>query len=123
MGCLLFIIAALMLTLAPAVVFGDEDRTEQVFVAGVEDLPLMPGLTEDREAGLVFDKPDGRIVEAYAFGTLETSAVIGFYEAALLELGWASVGKLAFLREGEMLRIDLTQGDDGLVAHFVLSPH
>ena len=45
------------------------------FVAGIEDLPLMGGLIEDVDAGLVFDKPEGRIVEAYATGEVSAAAV------------------------------------------------
>lgn len=92
------------------------------FVTGVEDLPLMPGLVEDTEAALVFDEPGGRLVEAYAYGPLSADEVTAFYSAVLPELGWRPIGELAFLREGEMLRIGLVPGDEGLVVQFVLSP-
>ena len=37
----------------------------EAFVSSVEDLPLMPGLSEDKPAGLTFDSAGGRIVEAW----------------------------------------------------------
>src|SRR5215469_8306568 len=38
------------------------------FVVGTEDVPLMPGLAPVPGSSLVFDKPEGRIVEAQASG-------------------------------------------------------
>ncbi len=95
---------------------------ESAFVIGIEDMPLMAGLIEDEEASLVFDKPDGRLVEAYAFGRLGADEVSEFYRTTLPALGWRHVDNLAFLREGEMLRIHLVAGEDGLTVRFVLSP-
>ncbi len=45
---------------APAALAGEA----AAFRAGVADLPLMPGLAEVPDSGMVFDKPAGRIVEA-----------------------------------------------------------
>src|SRR5262249_36400359 len=39
----------------------------QSYVPGTEDVPLMPGLAAD-DSALIFDKPQGRIVEAAARG-------------------------------------------------------
>ncbi len=36
---------------------------DQGFVSAIDDLPLMPGLTEETEGTVVFDTPAGRIVE------------------------------------------------------------
>ena len=92
------------------------------FVAGIEDLPLMPGLAEVRDAGVVFDKPGGRIVEAYAEGAVRRAEVIGFYRQTLPQLGWQSAGDTAYRREGERLEIVIL-GDDGeLVVRFTLQP-
>ena len=92
------------------------------FVGGIEDLPLMAGLVEDAAAGLVFDKPEGRIVEAVAAGPLERAAVDAFYAAALAQLGWRPSGDGAYTREGEALRITVS-GEDGAVSvQFSLTP-
>lgn len=91
------------------------------FVTGIDDLPLMAGLTEHADAGVVFDKPSGRIVEAYATGTLAAAEVAAFYAATLPELGWRPIGEMAFAREGEVLRIAIT-GDGAAAVRFSLSP-
>ncbi|MHA1600131.1 MAG: hypothetical protein ACTSW2_04835 [Alphaproteobacteria bacterium] len=93
------------------------------FVAGVEDLPLMPGLAEVRDAGVVFDKPGGRIVEAYAEGSVGRSEVIGFYQQTLPQLGWRALGDTTYQREGERLEIVILGGDGDLVVRFTLQPN
>ena len=94
------------------------------FVADVEDLPLMPGLSEIAGAGLVFDKPEGRIVEAYARGSLTPEAVLAFYRRSLPQLGWAAAGPAAYHREGERLDLEVLGLDTSgtLVVRFSLSP-
>ena len=92
------------------------------FIAGIEDLPLMAGLVEDAQAGLVFDKPEGRIVEALARGPLERAAVKAFYAATLAELGWRPSDGGAYTREGEALRITVSGEDGAVTVHFSLMP-
>src|SRR6516225_1961715 len=76
------------------------------FVAGTEDVPLMPGLAPVPGSSLVFDKPEGRIVEAQASGKVTRAAARAFYGASLPQLGWTAAGADAWRREGEVLRLD-----------------
>ena len=46
----------------------NSSETESFFV-GFEDMPLMSGLTQIIDAGVVFDAPQGKIAEAYAQGS------------------------------------------------------
>ncbi|MDH3593403.1 MAG: hypothetical protein OEU09_23175 [Rhodospirillales bacterium] len=94
----------------------------QGYIAEVEDLPLMPGLAEVEGAGVVFDKPHGRIVEAYAQGRVTREAVLAFYRQALPQLGWRADGGAAFRREGETLSLDFLDGGGALVVRFTLVP-
>ena len=57
------------------------------FVTGIEDVPLMAGLVDRPDAALVFDKPSGRIVEAYATSASSRAEVVAFYAETLPELG------------------------------------
>ncbi len=114
--------AMVVLLAAPAQAQAPEQGGARGFVTGVEDLPLIAGLTEQADAGVVFDKPSGRIVEAYASGALTRAEVAAFYAQTLPELGWRQVGDMAFARESEVLRI-VVSGDDGaLTVRFSLSP-
>lgn len=102
------------------------------FVPGIEDLPMMPGLTGNRGLGIVFDTPAGRIVEAYASGAVAWPDVLAFYEATLPQLGWRPGGEGLFRREGEVLRIEVLRGEaetppssssaSTLTVRFTLSP-
>jgi hypothetical protein len=96
------------------------------FVSGMEDLPLTPGLVGIQEEGMVFDAPTGRIVEAYAGGTLTKEQVLGFYRETLPQLGWRLVNEKRFVREEEVLRIEFIKQEAKTPAiikvRFSLSP-
>lgn len=92
------------------------------FVAGTEDLPLMAGLKPVGGSLLIFDKPQGRIVEAQAKGKVTREQVRAFYNGTLPQLGWTTAGADAWQREGETLRIDLAGPDGDLTVGFTLSP-
>jgi hypothetical protein len=90
------------------------------FVPGTEDVPLMPGLAPT-EKPVVFDKPQGRIVEAAARGKVTRDGVRRFYKETLPGLGWREEAG-EWRREAEALRIE-TKGRDGdLRVEFSLSP-
>ena len=79
------------------------------------DVPLAEGLVELPEAGIVFDKPQGRIVQITATHNREISRdnLIAFYTRSLPNLGWqahdaetvSANGILTFARQGEILRL------------------
>lgn len=92
------------------------------YVAGIDDLPLMPGLTMVDDAGVVFDKPSGRIVEAYAEGQVDRAQVAAFYAASLPQLGWRTLQSNVFVREGERLSLVFLGGDGDLIVRFTLEP-
>ena len=101
----------------------DAARPESArYVAGVADLPLMPGLDEMKESGLIFDKPGGRIVEAYAAGAVTRTSVLSFYDTTLPELGWRRDRSGGYLREGERLQLTLTEAAGGVTVQFRLFP-
>ena len=67
-------------------------------------------------------KPDGRLVETYAYGEVGAQEATDFYRAVMPEFGWRNIDGLVFTREGEMLRIELIPEEHALVVRFVLSP-
>lgn len=94
----------------------------QSFVEGSEDLPLAPVLTAVEGAGMVFDSPSGRIVEAFATGETERVAVLDFYRRTLPALGWEALEEGLYRREGERLAIDFFGSDGALSVRFTLAP-
>lgn len=91
------------------------------FFSDIPDLPLMPGLAEDPDAAVVFDQPDGRIVEAEASGhTLTAAGVSAFYARILPQLGWRGSGPYA--RDGENLVLTAEDTPDGVLVSVRLAP-
>ncbi|MGE0713830.1 MAG: hypothetical protein AB7P02_00175 [Alphaproteobacteria bacterium] len=91
------------------------------FVEGLEDVPLMPGLAAVPDRSLVFDKPDGRIVESYATGAVKRGDVVRFYDQTLPQLGWTGRNP-TWRREGEVLRLGFEGRDGALVVRFSVTP-
>lgn len=82
---------------------------ETRFFSVLEDIPLMPGLVELAEEAMVFDKPEGRVVEAAAITEEKnTNKIKGFYQTILPQLGWVSAGDGIFRRGDETLEIDVS---------------
>jgi hypothetical protein len=92
------------------------------FVAGTEDLPLMGGLLPVPGSSVVFDKPQGRIIEAQARGKVTREQVEGFYAATLPQLGWAATGVDSWSRDKETLHLDFSGREGSLTVGFTLSP-
>jgi len=89
------------------------------FFTGVDDLPLMPGMTEKRDETVVFDNPSGRIVETAATSDAPQSQILNFYAQSLPPLGWQRMSSSSYSRADEILTIQIAT--DGAV-HFSISP-
>jgi hypothetical protein len=92
------------------------------FVAGTEDIPLMPGLRNQENTLVVFDKPQGRIVAVEARGKVTRAAAEKFYATSLPPLGWIADGPHRWSREGEGLQLEITGRDGDLHIGFSLAP-
>lgn len=90
-----------------------------LFVPGLGDVPAMPGLAATGEEPLVFDKPDGRIVQAVLTGRVDRKAVTAFYDQTMPQLGWTRTAERTFIREGEELRLEFAGNSS---VRFVLKP-
>lgn len=113
------IVLVAVIAAAPARSAAGEDAG---YVAGVADVPLMPGLREVPGHSLVFDKPGGRLVEAVAVGSVDRAEVTAFYTATLPQLGWLLTSELSFIREEEGLTIVLEPGVGPLTVRFSIRP-
>jgi hypothetical protein len=97
----------------------------QIFLSVIDDLPLMPGLSEDADGALSFDMANGRIAEITAAGTVEVGDVIDYYARTLPQLGWKLETSDRYLREEEVLNIDVAKSNEDsvqVIVHFRLSP-
>lgn len=84
------------------------------FLSAIGDVPLAEGLQELPDAGFVFDKPQGRIVQLTASHEtgVTQQAIRAFYQNSLPNLGWqpreSGPALLTFSRRGEILRLTFT---------------
>ncbi|MFT5440395.1 MAG: hypothetical protein ACI9MJ_002267 [Alphaproteobacteria bacterium] len=92
------------------------------FLSVIDDLPLMPALTEIAGSAVTFSKPGGRIVEVAATGKTEMARVLVFYARTLPQLGWRSDGAAIWQRDGERLSLAIQANGDALVVQFSLAP-
>jgi hypothetical protein len=92
------------------------------YLADVDDLPLAPGLVEDTEGRIAFDKPEGRIVQAVASGAADPAAVRAFYAETLPALGWQPGAEQTWTRGKETLRLNLDTTDGVVVVRFAIAP-
>lgn len=100
------------------------------YLDAIEDMPLMEGIEETGEGGIVFDKPNGRIVRAVAEGKVGADEVRQFYAETLPQLGWTRAKELEligdlllFRREGERLEIQtVSELDGGTEVRFSIEP-
>jgi len=125
MGRLTILAVAVALLVAVGVTGCARAADAPRFFSTIEDLPLMPGLVEDDAAGVVFDSPQGRIVEAFASGGVAERDVRQFYTATLPQLGWSETSPGAFSREREILKIEFPKDrnkGDRLTVRFALAP-
>ena len=106
---------------AAGLVLGAASAQAQQFVPGTEDVPLMKELAPVKGSDLVFDKPEGRIIEASARGKVTKAAVRSFYASTLPQLGWKPSGE-SWTRETETLRLDISGRDGDLWVTFTLLP-
>lgn len=100
----------------------DRVGADSVYLADLDDLPLAPGLIEDPDARVSFDKPAGRIVEAAATGASNGNEVRAFYAQTLPALGWKPLGETRWERGGETLRIEIEQDGAPVVVRFSIAP-
>ena len=96
-----------------------------VFFRNIADVPVMPGLSEIYNEGFVFDKAEGRLVEARAIvrnAELKASDIRGFYEEILPRLGWRPAGESVFTRGPDRLEFFLNTDSGVPVLHLKVSP-
>ncbi|GJL85454.1 MAG: hypothetical protein DHS20C02_12290 [Micavibrio sp.] len=100
------------------------DLATPQFFASLQDVPLMPGLTELTDYTVVFDKPEGRIIESVAaVESLTPESIRTYYEASLPQLGWRRIGDDYFARQGEYLRMNFETVDGQDFLKIIIMPH
>lgn len=103
-------------------VFAGGAVADSAYLADVNDLPLPPGLSEDQSARVVFDKPEGRIVETAASGPATPGEVDAFYARTLPALGWQARADGVWSRGEEVLQMTVSRNGSQVAVHFLITP-
>lgn len=112
-----YVLLVIFIILHKAAVAGER------FVAGVTDLPLMPGFHLVHEETVIFEKPAGRFVHVVVTGEHTVEAFWQFYGDTLPQLGWHTVKQELFVRDGESLIINVEEYGSKLIARFTVVPN
>jgi hypothetical protein len=114
------VLALLAVSFLPVPVRGAE------FLSLLEDVPVMPGFSEDAAAAVAFDTASGRIVTARITGRkrpgVDLGALLAFYGASLPALGWRAESPVRFRRDGETLTLRVEVKGDAMALGFDLRP-
>ena len=92
------------------------------FLTGFSDLPIMPGMQELPNANISFDTASGRIVEAFAKTGQTVERILSFYKNVLPQLGWRVEKDTMFVRDTEILIINLRKDRNSVIVQFSLEP-
>ncbi len=105
---------------APAVAVDD---SPPVFLSAMPDVPVMQGLRELPEHGVMFDKPGGRIIESVAQVDSGSWAQIqSYYREALPQLGWSILSDDIYVRGDESLHLEFEEIDADNFVRITIAP-
>ena len=103
--------------------YADARNDEPVFFAELQDVPVMPGLTEMEGRSFTFDKPEGEITEVVAsIGDLREDQVLHFYQVTLPQFGWGKINNSEFFRKSEYLEISFEKDQDEHIVKIMIRP-
>ena len=96
------------------------------FIEGLEDVPVMNGMSQVQNDSISFGNEESRLVEAVLRGeSIPFSKVVEFYKSTLPQMGWLYHGQkestLIFEREGETIEISKEQSEPLMVRIIVKS--
>jgi hypothetical protein len=100
----------------------DNEQLAQKYVPGTEDLPVYEGFKPVEAKNVAYDSEAGRIVDAAYFSNHSNPAEVKqYYAEALTQLGWKKKNG-EYIREGERLKINITEKGDITFLKFTIRP-
>lgn len=97
--------------------------SEVRFFETLQDVPVMDGLVEQVDETLIFDKPDGRVVESVAYmDDKDAKEVRHYYAQTLPQFGWSASGSDRFVRHEERLEMVFETHQNIQIVRFLIQP-
>ena len=98
-------------------------NSEPQFFTSLHDVPLMEGLNEIDTEATAYDKPNGRIIDAFAYtGSLSPNAIMSYYNSTLPQFGWGKTDNGTFYREQEIMRISFEKHEGAHIVKISIRP-
>lgn len=85
------------------------------YFSALPDLPVAPGLAEEADSAVHFDQPEGRIIVLQAIGQSKVDDIKQFYSKTLPALGWKMLKPGRYVRNNEVLLLNVKQPPKGPV--------
>lgn len=122
-----FLLAPLVLAFLSSSVLAQSSATNGV-TENIEGFPIMAGLVESYAKIVMFDKPEGRIIESEVAGPGTVEAAKEFYDESLNQIGWnllpnGEENTLKFVKEGELLSLEFGASQNYVVINISLVPY
>lgn len=120
----LFVISFLLLAACASMNNGLGDLIiAQKYVPGTEDLPVYNGFQPIDAKNIVYDSASGRIIDASYFRRdIGVEEVRGYYTETLPQLGWRKKKSSEYTRDGESLKVNVTEKKGVVLLKFVIRP-
>ena len=97
--------------------------SEPLFFEALHDIPLMHGLTEIQNDTTSYDKPNGRIIDAFAtINGVSKRNILAYYRATLPQFGWGIMEDGKFYRENEILELTFEKSENSDILKISIRP-
>lgn len=97
--------------------------TEPRFFSVLHDVPIMDGLIEIEDNTTTYDKPNGRIIDAFAkTNAISKENIITYYNATLPQFGWGKTAHGQFYRKDEILKLTFEQRENMQILKISIRP-
>ena len=96
--------------------------SQEIFIEGLEDIPIYSEMNYVEDSLILFDKINGRYVSTKTKGKYPPKEVQEFYKKILPNLGWKIKKKNLFERGNERLEIRFSKENDQTIAIFNIFP-
>ena len=77
------------------------------FVNGIDDIPIFENMENNDDSLVVFDTNKGRFISSEIIGKNDLKKIESFYEKVLPNLGWKKLKYSTYIRDDEVLNLEL----------------
>ena len=92
------------------------------FVNGIDDIPIFENMENNDDSLVVFDTNKGRFISSEIIGKNDLKKIESFYEKILPNLGWKKLKHSTYIRDDEVLNLELKNLEGKVHLMFKITP-